>query len=277
MAEDNDISIRMFNALTEYYLTTASDIELTAFEAASGMHYNLMTVYNLPRFVRGEDHLQQMIDGKFYYKKGESGFESLADQKNVRYGGIVYVIKPINQYVIFTDIFELIYIGVTWKTMLERFIGHTEDAIKSYIKVDDWPNRLIEHLILRAMEDYLFDQYPCDSEISLVKQFIESEIKGKEKWEKKAVITNIAQELFNNYFFMEIIEVHRNYDTAWPRERELILDYSRELNGKTICGTLRPKGLNMMISPEKSGHITLPLYDIIFLVLLDLKSQKLMK
>lgn len=275
LAGNNDISLRVFNALTETYLTNANDIELTAFEAAALMLYNLMTEYDLPRFVRDKDHLQQMIDGKFYLKRGESGFELLADQKNVRYGGIVYVIKPINQYVIFTDIFELIYIGVTWKTILERFIGHTEDAIKSYIKFDDWPNRLIEHLILRAMEDYLFDQYPCDSETSMIKQFIEFEISGKEKWEKKAVITNIARELFNNYFFMEIIEVHRNYDTAMPHERKLILDYSRELNGKTICGTLRPKGLNMMISPEKSGHITLPLYDIIFLVSLGFKVKKI--
>ncbi|GAH31783.1 unnamed protein product, partial [marine sediment metagenome] len=85
--------------------------------AASCILQNLMTMYDLPRFIRDQKHLQQMLDGKFYYKKGEIGFESLADQKNVMYGGIVYIIRPIKPLVIFKNTLTEIY-------TLYRFLLH---------------------------------------------------------------------------------------------------------------------------------------------------------
>jgi len=209
-----------------------------------------------------------MLDGKFFLIKGDSGFENLADQKNIKYGGIIYTIRPIKPFCIFPDIIEEIYIGVTWKSLIDRFIEHTEDAINSYIEEYDWPNRLIEHFILRAMEDYLSNKYSCNSEISLMKQFIESEILEKETWEKNRIIKTLAEDLYNAYFQMEVLEVHRNYETAWYRERWYIKNYPRKLDRKLVQGTLYPNGLNMVISPEQPGHRSLPLYDIIFLVCL---------
>ena len=266
LAIERDISLRLFKNLAQRMSITK--IEKTIIKAACLVLLDTIKTYELPRFVKNKRHLQQMLDGKFFLIKGDPGFENLADQENVKYGGIIYIIRPIRTFCIFPGIIEEIYIGVTWKTLIDRFIAHTEDAINSYIEEDDWPNRLIEHLILGAMEDYLSNKYSCNSEISLVKQFIESEILEKEKWEKSRIIKNIAENLYHTYFQMEILEVHRNYETAWYRERWYIENYPRKLNGKLVRGTLSPNGLNMVISPEKPGHRTLPLYDIIFLVCL---------
>ena len=266
LAKERDINLRMFKKQANQ--KRINTIEKVTFEAAMCILYNLMMIYDLPRFVRDDRHLQKMLDGKFFLKKGEKGFENLIDQKNVKYGGIVYIIRPIESFCIFPGIIEEIYIGVTWKTLIVRFIEHTEDAINSYIEEYDWPNRLIEHLILRAMEDYLSIKYTYTSEISLVRQFIESEILEKEKWEKSRIIKDIAEDLYNTYFQIEVLEAHRNYETAWYRERWYIENYPRKLNGIIIQGTLYPNGLNMVISPEKPGHRALPLYDIIFQVCL---------
>ena len=266
LAKERDINLRMFK--TQANQEWKNPIEKVAFEAAINMLHNLMMTYDLPRFVRNDRHLQKMLDGKFFLKKGEKGFENFADQKNLKYGGIVYIIRPIRSFCILQNLIEEIYIGVTWKTLIERFIEHTEDAINSYIEKYDWPDRLIEHLILSALEDYLSIKYACNSEISPVRQFIESKILEKEKWEKNKIIKNLAEDLYNKYFKMEILEAHRNYETAWYRERWYIENYTRKVNGMFIQGTLYPNGLNMVISPEKPGHRSLPLYDIIFLVCL---------
>ena len=266
LAKKTDISIRMFNNLAESYAGCTDNVELAAFKAASCILQNLMTMYDLPRFIRDQKHLQQMLDGKFYYKKGEIGFESLADQKNVMYGGIIYIIRPIKPLVIFKNTLTEIYIGVTWKTLIQRFIEHTEDAIEAYIINSDWPNRLIECLILRALEIYITETYSYSSEISPLSYFIEYKIMGKEKWQKKSEIEKIATILYNAYFQMEVIEAHRNYETAWSRETWNIKNYPLCINGENYQGTLYPNGLNMVISPTTPGYQTLPLYDIIFLV-----------
>jgi len=104
-------------------------VEKVAFEAAIEIIHNLMITYDLSRFVRDERHLQKMLDSKFFLKKDEKEFKNFADQNNVKYGGIVYIIRPIKSFCISPGIIEEIYIGVTWKSLLERFIEHTEDAI----------------------------------------------------------------------------------------------------------------------------------------------------
>ena len=76
------------------------------------------------------------------------------------------IIRPIKPLVIFKNTLTEIYIGVTWKTLIQRFIEHTEDAIEANIINSDWPNRLIECLILRALEIYITETYSYSSEIS---------------------------------------------------------------------------------------------------------------
>lgn len=264
LAKEKDISIEIFNNFAQKECTT--NIEKTAFKTAALILKNLMDSSDLPRYVRDMKHLQRMLEGNFYLKRGESGFVSLADQENVIYGGIVYIIRPIKPLGIFKNVLIEIYIGVTWKTLRERFIEHTEDAIESYIINSDWPSRLIEYLILKALETYLTETYSYDSEISPLNDFIENKILGKEKWQKKSEIEKIATILYNTYFHMEVIEAHRNYETAWSREIWNIKNYPLYISGESYQGTLYPNGLNMVISPTIPGYQTLPLYDIIFLI-----------
>ena len=266
LIEKNDISIRMFNALTGRYLSSSNRVELTAFEAATGMLCNLIRTTSLPRYIKDKKHLQKMILGGFYLRKGDKGFAELANQINVRYGGIIYIIKPVKQFCVFPNILTLIYIGVTWKTLLVRFTEHVEDAVDSYMKDSDWSSRWIERLIQTAMEDFFKLQYPYISGISPLKHFIDSEISGKEEWEKKNIIKKIAETLYHTYFDMEVIEVHRNYETALPRESWYIKNFTHSIKGKFLKGSLCPNGLNMVTSPRTSRHKTLPLYDIIFLI-----------
>jgi hypothetical protein len=215
-----------------------------------------------------------MLDEKFYLKKCDSGFEKFTDQEDVKYGGIVYIIKPIEPLHISNDVLIEIYIGVTWKTLLERFIEHTTDAIESYLINFDWSNRLIECLILKALEIYLAENSLCDLEISLLFDHFNNEFFEMETWQKTTAIKKIATDLFNTYFCMEIIEVHRNYETAWSREAWYIQNYPLDINGKIYRGTLYPHGLNMVIFPTRPGFHSLPLYDILFLVSLGYKGGK---
>ena len=89
-----------------------------------------------------------------------------------------------------------------------------------------------------------------------------------EKWQRKAEIKEIATKLYISYFDMEVIEAHRNYETAWVRESWNIENYPLCINGISCKGTLYPNGLNMVKSSKYSGYRTLPLYDILFLVFL---------
>ena len=148
LARERDISIKMFEVLANKQYN--SKVEKITFDAGCLILIRAIKSYDLPRFIKNEKHLQRMISGNFFLKRGETGFDDFANQKNVKYGGIVYVIKPIKPFCIHSSVLEEIYIGVTWKTLIERFIEHTEDAINVYIVEHDIPNRLIERLIIRA-------------------------------------------------------------------------------------------------------------------------------
>lgn len=263
-AKELDISLRMFSerASNQY----KNKAETKTFETGCLILIEAMKQYNLPRFIKDKAHLQQMISGNFFLKKGDRGFNDFAEQKNLKYGGIVYVIKPVKPFCFNSRVLEEIYIGVTWKTLIERFIEHTKDAINAYIKENDFPQRLIERLILKAIEEYLTTNNKIKLEISPLKNFIENNLLGKKKWRKKQEIKKLAKELFNSYFQMDVLEVHRNYETAWRRERWNIENYTRKVNGTIVKGTLFPKGLNMVRTSENPGHRSLPLYDIIFTI-----------
>jgi hypothetical protein len=264
LARQLDISLRMFRSISEKKFT--NEIEQTAFNTACLVILDTIRNYDLPRYVKNKNHLQIMLDGKFFLKKDELGFEDLADQINVIYGGIVYIIQPIEPLNISNDVLTEIYIGVTWKTLIERFIEHTEDAIESYLENFEWSNRLIERLILKALEKYLVETYSFDIEISPLFVYFNNKFLEMEQWQQTAEIKKIAKFLFNTYFCIEVIEAHRNYETAWSRETWYIKNFPLRINGKRYQGTLFPNGLNMVISSPRPGFHSLPLYDILFIV-----------
>jgi len=266
LAQEHDISIKIFEhfACKENRCRT----DQVKFDIGCLILIETIKLYSFPRFIKNKQHLQQMIDGEFYYKKGDNEFDSFMRQSSTKYGGIVYAIKPIKGYLskIFQKLREEIYIGVTWKSLIDRFIEHLEDAVNAYIEENDMPSRYIEHLLLSALEDYLSKICSFDEDISILQRFIETELLGAEKWKKNHILKNLGRNLFESYFQMEALEVHRNYETAWIRERWNIENYTREQNGKLIKGTLFPKGLNMVRSPKSPNHKSLPLYDIIFAI-----------
>jgi hypothetical protein len=273
LATKRDISLRMFKIISKKKFT--NKIEKTAFKTACSVLIDSIKTYNLPRFVKNKTHLQQMLNGKFYLSRGESGFENFTVQENVKYGGVIYIIKPIKPLDIFEGVLTETYIGVTWKTLKERFIEHTADAIESYLTNFDFPNRLIEYLILKVLEAYITKNHSNDLELSPLNDYFRLNFLGREMWEKKAEIERIAMVLYNQYFNMEIIEVHRNYETAWARERWYIKNFQLNINREYYRGTLYPNGLNMVLSPEKPGYRTLPLYDIVFLICLGFTGPEI--
>ncbi len=264
LANKKDISLKMFNKLAQLEYT--SEVRIIAFIAATYVLQKLMEESDLPRYIKNKQHLQKMIDGNFYLSKGQEGFDKLSDQNDIKYGGIIYSIKYIKPMKVFLDLIEPIYIGRTWKTKFERFSEHVHDAIDSYMKNYEMPSRMIEHVILIAIENFLRSNKTYDSTISPLNDFIRKNILGKDKWQVKKVIIEIAKKLYGTYFNMEVIEVHRNYETTKDREVWWIKNYTRLIGGKLVQGTLNPKGLNMIAFATRLGHISLPIYDIVFLL-----------
>ena len=101
LAKERDINLRMFKKQANQ--KRINTIEKVTFEAAMCILYNLMMIYDLPRFVRDDIHLQKMLDGKFFLKKGEKGFENLIDQKNVKYVVLSTLLDLLNLFVFFQE------------------------------------------------------------------------------------------------------------------------------------------------------------------------------
>lgn len=264
LAKEKDISLKIFNILVQKEGKTI--VEKRAFEVATRRLLKIMKKFDLPRYVKSKRHLQQMIDGKFYISKGQKGFEKFLEQNNVKHGGIIYYIKCKKDFIYFQLLIELIYIGRTWKSKLERFIEHVFDAINSYVENYEMPSRLLECAILLIIEEYLNKKYRYDLEISSLDDFIKYKILGKEKWRVRREIIKIAKKIYDKYFYVEILEIHRNYETTKEREVWWIKNYPRIINGKYVEGTLNPNGLNMVDFPTRLGHISLPMYDLVFVL-----------
>ena len=274
LVKEKDISLKIFNKLLLKKFKT--DVEKSAFKSATKLLIKLMKEEDLPRYVKNIQHLQQMINGKYYISIGENGFDILSNQNKVRYGGIIYVIKCVESLIRFQDISEEIYVGRTWKSKFGRFIDHISDAIKSYMRNFEMPNRLIECAILTAIEDYLRNKYKYDSTIRPLDDFI-NKIYKKNEWQIRQALKNIAKEIYSDYFTMKVLEVHRNYETTQDREVWWIKNYSRLIGDKIVRGTLSPNGLNMIDFPTRLGHKSLPMYDIVFLISLGYDGPNIYK
>ena len=216
LAKSKDISLRMYYTLKKS--SSYKRIEKVAYNFALNVLYNIIEKYDLPRFVKNKNHLQKMIDSKLFICKGQNGFEKLSDQENVKYGGIIYIIKCLKPFDIYPKLKEKVYVGCTWKTKMKRFKEHLQDALKNYMKERIMPKRKIEYAILVAITDYLKNTYLYDNSMKPLDDFIKKKIHKKDNWQIKKVISELANILHNKYFKVDVIEVHRNYETTKNRE-----------------------------------------------------------
>ena len=264
LANNEDIILRIYEKIVNK--NSITEVETKAYQIASYLLYQLINQRDLPRYVKSEQHLQQMIDGKFYLFKGEDGFERLLNQSTLDYGGIIYVIKCSIDISNLSNISDLIYIGRTWKSLFERFVEHVYDAITSYMENFTKPSRYLEYLILEVLEHFLKSKYDSNFEGSVLDDFIIKNFSGKEEWQFNKLIEEVADFLYKTYFVMEIIEIHRNYETTKNREVWQIKNFLHSVKGINLNGTLYPNGLNMVDFPTGGNYVSLPIYDIIFLI-----------
>ena len=275
-ASKSGISLRIFNKLAPNY--QASPVLKTAFIEAASNLYRLIKTTKYPKYVRKDVSLQQLISGRPYYIiRGEEGFEALADQTNVHYGGIIYVIRCKLQFGGFFNNLELIYIGRTWKTKKQRFIDHVWDAVKLYVKTGGENSRYIEKLIITAIKYAIRENPEFYSKIPSFDVLCKNSVLNKNYYRGRKIINKIADVLYKQYFTMEIIEVHLNNETTGKRESHWIKNYPRKVNGQIVEGTKHPRGLNMIDHETKVKSISLPIYDIIFAISLGFNGPEINK
>ena len=264
LANKKGICLRIFDNLTAKY--QKSLVRRKALEGASLILINLIKEKGYPKYVRNKEHYQQLIGGKYYLKKGDSGFEQLANQKNITYGGIIYILRSNIQFSGIFDNIELIYLGRTWKTKKQRFIDHVWDSINSYVERSGENSRYIEKLIILAIKDVIRKNPEINLLIPSLDLLFKNEIYYRDNYYIRNLINKIAELLYNEYFSMEIIEVHKNYETTSRREVLWIRKFHRRFNGKVINGTLYPNGLNMIDHETKLSTLSFPLYDMAFAI-----------
>ena len=274
-ASKSGISLKIFNKITVRYQN--SQVEREAFIGASLILNNLIKKRKYPRYIRSTVHYQQLISGKYYLKKGASGFEKLARQTDIIYGGIIYILRcRLRLSGIFANI-ELIYIGRTWKTKKQRFIDHVWDAINTYVEKCGVNSRYIEKLIILAIKYVIRENPEIYSEIPSLDLMFKRDDYRRDNCYVRNVINKIADLLFHEYFTMEIAEVHKNYETTSKREVFWIRNFPRTVNGKSVEGTLYPKGLNMIDHETKNDTLSLPLYDMVFAISLGFNGPEINK
>jgi len=244
-AKKRAINIKSLKSLYNQFQET--EIKQFIFKNAMDLLFKLVDKAKLPRYVEDRELLQLMLFGKYYLKKGEPGFERVIEES---YGGIIYdiICKLIPD--VFCDLTGKNYIGRTHKSKFDRLKEHIEISLNPY----ENHSRKIEKAIIKALKQE-FNIYGFWEEY----QQLSTEMKRK-------VLQKLIKLLLDKYFDIDIIEVHNNYYTTYKREKYYIKNYEHYVNGKLTKGTKEPNGLNMIISSGPRKYISLPMYDIAFMI-----------
>jgi len=255
-AKKEAINIKSFRSLYNQY--QESEIKQKIFKNATDSLFKLVDRVKLPRYIADRELIQLMVGSKYYLKQGESGFERFIGEL---YGGIIYdiICKLIPE--VFSDLVGKNYIGRTHKSKFERMMEHVEASLNPYKN----HTRKIEKAIITALkQEYniylLWEQY----------YRLSYGMKRKE-------LQKLTKLLLDKYFDVDIIEVHKNYYTTYKREEFYIKSYKHYVNGKLTIGTKDPNGLNMVISSGPLKYISLPLYDIAFMIALGYRPKLIAK
>ncbi len=234
---------------------------------------NIIDSEEFPKYIEEKNLIQLMIDGQYFLKKGDLDFDIIKKgfEGNKRFSsweGIIYKItcKLPNQ--LYPNLANKLYLGRTYKTKSERFIEHIKDALESFRNNNyDIKKviRYVEKVILYAIE-LILSTSTDKNDIQYIKELIynydELDVRKKDEYYYK-----IVDFLLEKYIDLEIIEVHRVYDTCPKRELWNIRNYKYRICDKIKFGTLWPNGLNMIKSGGGIYYISLPLYDIIFTIM----------
>jgi hypothetical protein len=252
LSKNKKITLNMFRNIASDESMT--ELELVQFKTTAIVLKNLIQETDLPRYIKSTKMLQMMIDGKYYISKGEKNFERLLENDSERFGGIIYDIKCKDLKSVFSNLSERHYIGRTWMSDFDRFIGHIKDSLDPENK----HTRFIEKAIRLALKDA--KKNPDE---------LWDETKDFNDVQQQAKLEEIANLLIKEYFEVNTIELHRNYETTRGREAGYIKNFKHHVEGRLIIGTKNPKGLNMYETGAGADDFkSLPLYDIAFMLAL---------
>jgi len=237
-----------------------SQVEQTIFKKAIIMLNTLIDNNEFPKYIPTTTLTQLMLDGKTYLTKQDLGFQKAKEQY---YGGIIYDITCKLPLQLFPNFSGKHYLGRTHKRKIKRLMEHIDEALKP----EDSKNRLLLQAILIALEQEGYNIVELQNEYSSLNPFF-----------KNLLLERLVLILIEKYFSIDIIEIHSNYHTAPAREKYYIKDYRHSVHDRMTVGTKTPKGLNMI---ESGGsihkYITLPLYDIAFMIALGYNETEIAK
>ncbi|MFW9987663.1 MAG: hypothetical protein ACFFC3_03325 [Candidatus Odinarchaeota archaeon] len=262
MANEKNIKLQMFFQELERYKTSKNDFERNAFITATKNLQNLILVDEIPVLMKNS---YQTSLGKSYISKGEKGFDHFYS-----YVEVIYEIHCLFDMGTESDS----YIGHTEKELSQRFEYEIQKAIDYYLELGEFPSRLIEQAILKAIE----------MEVILVginvlgvknKKFndlyhflkLYSTLRGQIKFN---IRKRLANTLLYKYFETDILEKHYTKMYVCDREKWYKQNYP------TSNGTIYPYGLNMSSNIESvKKYVALPLYDIAFMLSLGYRVPRI--
>ncbi|MFX0139839.1 MAG: hypothetical protein ACFFDN_39730, partial [Candidatus Hodarchaeota archaeon] len=186
------------------------------------------------------------------------------------WGGMIYDIRCKGQFDFYSKFYDRHYLGRTHKSRIRRFIEHIEDSLDPY----SLHTRKIELAIIEAIKD-LIKSKPEKFGDNLL-DFWEDYI-SIPYYAQRSLLLSLGYELLDNYFDIEILEVHKSYSTTPKHEGKLIKYYQHHVKGDLTMGTLYPNGLNMIVTSSSDNYIAIPMYDVGFMLSLGYKLFDIQK
>lgn len=234
--------------------------------------------HEIPKMQRGK----QMFFGKGYIMKGEAGFEiAKASRGKLLYRAVVYKLKCK-----LLDFKDMLYIG--WaRDEDRRLMIHVEDSISPYGQGCKFKTLVPLHQAIRAALHRNFNLILDEIELThpdLIRngtiQSIEDLynwlINQEGQWIYYKMLSMIVECIIKENFDVDVIELHKEVDTALDREKYYTLNFINYIGGNRVIGTINPKGLNARVGGSGGEvFIKLPLLDIAAMLSLGLKISKI--
>jgi hypothetical protein len=225
---------------------------------------------------------RQMFFGKGYIMKGEAGFEmAKAKRGKLLYRAVVYKLKCK-----ILDFKDMLYIG--WaRDEGRRLMIHVEDSINPYGQGCKFKTLVPLHQAIRATMQWNFNLIQDEIELThpdLIRndtiQSIEDLynwlINQKGQWIYYKMLNMIVECIIKENFDVDVIELHKEVETALDREKYYTLNFINYIDGNKVIGTINPNGLNDRVGGSGGEvFIRLPLLDIAAMLSLGLKIPKI--
>ena len=206
---------------------------------------NFLELTNLPEFKPSK----KIFFGKGYIKKDEVGFKKVKENRDkFLYKVLVYKLR-------FKKILKnKVYFGYT---------EHDKKRLQEHIisSIETPPDTKIKKAFCECLKD---EKYDLDE-----LYFCLDDVRNSSKYYR--FINRLIGELIGNYFDFEILELHKEIDTAKEREKWYTLNY---INKDGSIGTIE-NGLNEVAGGSGGDYIDLPLIDFAAMIMLGLNVKQI--